>query len=196
MDVVGLAAFARWADPRRAVAQQTDIGMKGKRNMRRKFFGITAMLLAMTAVASDPAVVTGSPAPGFELQDPSGKTIQLKDYRGKVVLVDFWATWCTGCKEEIPWFVQFQETYGKKGYATVGVSMDDGWSVLKPFLADHPIPYTVVLGNEAIAKLYGIEGMPDTFLIDRHGKIAAAYLARKVNKDEVEAKIKTLLAQR
>jgi peroxiredoxin len=170
--------------------------MKGKNMNRSLFRKPTCLLAALLAVALAAAVVPGQPAPDFTLKDPAGKIVNLKDYRGKVLLLDFWATWCTGCKEEIPWFVQFHDTYGAKGLATVGVSMDESWDVLKPFLVEHPIPYTIVLGDEATAKRYAIEGMPDTFLIDRQGKIAAAYLARKVDKDEVEAKIKALLAQR
>lgn len=126
---------------------------------------VLAILLAFTANT----INTGDSAPAFQLKDASGKTVQLKDYQGKVLLLDFWATWCTGCKEEIPWFVDFQQKYAKKGYTAVGVSMDEGWPVVKSYLAQHPIPYPIVLGDESVAKSYGIEGMPDTFLVDRHG---------------------------
>jgi peroxiredoxin len=136
-------------------------------------------------------------APAFALQDSSGKTIGLKNYQGKVVLLDFWATWCTGCKQEIPWFSEFQQAYRSRGLAVIGVSLDDGgWQVLKPFLAEHHVPYTMLLGNDAMARQYGIETMPDTFLIDRQGKVAAAYIAGLVNRDDIEANIKALLAQR
>jgi cytochrome c biogenesis protein CcmG/thiol:disulfide interchange protein DsbE len=138
------------------------------------------------------------PAPSFALKDASGKTVKLKDYRGKVVLLDFWATWCTGCKEEIPWFSEFQKTYGKNGFAVVGVSLDDdGWKVLRPFLAEHNVPYRMVLGDPAIAKAYGAaEMMPDTFLIDQKGRLAAAYQGSLVDRDDVEANIKAMLGKR
>lgn len=136
------------------------------------------------------------PAPDFALTDASGKTVKLQDFRGKVILLDFWATWCTGCKKEIPWFVEFEKTYGSQGLAVVGVSMDEGgWKVLKPFLAETHIPYQILLGDEAMAKRYGIENMPDTFLIDRGGKVAAAYLAGLVDKNDVEANIKAILSK-
>ncbi len=136
-------------------------------------------------------------APEFALEDTSGKTVRLRDYRGKVVLLDFWATWCTGCKEEIPWFAGFQTKYGAKDLAVVGVSLDeDGWKVLRPFLADGHVPYQVVLGNDATTKSYGIEGMPDTFLIDRKGKLAAAYREGLVDRENIEANIKALLGKR
>jgi len=166
--------------------------------------GVSALLFVLAgAAAAQPAVRAPlesanerKPAPDFALQDASGKTANLKQYHGKVVLLDFWATWCTGCKQEIPWFTEFQKTYGKKGLAVVGVSLDeDGWKVLKPFLAEHKIPYRMLLGDDATAKQYGIDNMPDTFLIDRKGKVAAAYRAGLVDRDDVERNIKALLAK-
>ena len=134
-------------------------------------------------------------APEFLLKDSSGKKVSLNDYRGKVVLLDFWATWCHGCQEEIPWFSDFHRRYSGQGLAVVGVSLDsDGWKVVTPFLKTAKVPYQVVLGNDATAKTYGIENMPDTFLIDRQGRIAAAY-AGEVDKDNVEANIRTMLSQ-
>ncbi len=112
-----------------------------------------------------------------------------------MVLLDFWATWCTGCKEEIPWFSAFQKTYGEQGLAVVGVSMDEGgWNVLRPFLAKNPIPCTIVLGDNTTAQRYSIDSLPDTFLIDRNGKIAAAYKAGLVDRSDIEANLKALLA--
>jgi cytochrome c biogenesis protein CcmG/thiol:disulfide interchange protein DsbE len=134
------------------------------------------------------------PAPEFTLTDTSGNTARLADYRGKVVLLDIWATWCGGCKKEIPWFMEFHKTYEAKGLAVVGVSLDDGgWQVLKPWLASHPIPYRVVLGDDAMAKRYAIESMPDSFLIDQQGRVAAAYRG-VVDQKNMEANIKALLA--
>jgi cytochrome c biogenesis protein CcmG/thiol:disulfide interchange protein DsbE len=128
------------------------------------------------------------------LTDASGKTAKLTDYRGKVVLLDFWATWCTGCKQEIPWFSGFQKKYGAQGFAMVGVSLDDGgWKVLKPFLAKTNVPYRMLLGNPAMAERYGIQNMPDTFLIDRGGRVAASYTAGLVDRDNVEANIRAIL---
>jgi peroxiredoxin len=133
-------------------------------------------------------------APEFALRDAAGKTAKLKQYRGKVVLLDFWATWCTGCKQEIPWFVEFQQKFGAKRFAVVGVSLDEGgWDVLRPFLEKAHVPYRMVLGDDATAKLYGIDNMPDTFLIDRKGKVAAAYLAGLVDRDDMEKNIAALL---
>jgi peroxiredoxin len=163
------------------------------------------LMLAGFAMAADQSAIRAPLQPGnerkaapeFALKDSSGKTIKLKRYRRKVVLLDFWATWCTGCKKEIPWFSEFQKMYGAKGLAVVGVSMDEGgWNVLKPFLAETHVPYRMLLGDDPTAQRYGIQSLPDTFLIDRDGRVAAAYIAGLVDKDNVEANIKALLSNR
>lgn len=113
------------------------------------------------------------------------------------MLLDFWATWCTGCKQEIPWFVGFQRKFGTKRFAVVGVSLDEGgWDILKPFLAKAHVPYKMLLGDDATAQRYGIQNMPDTFLVDRQGRVAAAYIASLVDKDNVETNINALLSER
>ena len=158
---------------------------------------------AATAVAQ-PAVRTvlqheseRKAAPQFVLKDSTGKTTSLTDYRGKVVLLDFWATWCTGCKLEIPWFSEFQKAYAAQGFVVVGVAMDaSGWTVVKPFLAETHVPYPVLLGDGPTAQRFGIQSLPDTFLIDREGRVAAAYRAGLVDKTDVEANIKSLLSRR
>ena len=168
-----------------------------------RFNALLLMLVGVAAADDQPGVRAvlhpakeRKPAADFALTDALGRTVQLKDYRGKVVLLDFWATWCTGCKKEIPWFADFQKSYGAKGLTVVGVSLDEGgWSVLRPFLAEAHVPYQILLGDEAMAKRYGIEEMPDTFLIDRQGKVAAAYVGGLVDRDNVEANIKALLSK-
>jgi peroxiredoxin len=137
------------------------------------------------------------PAPSFVLRDSAGKSVDITKYRGRVVLLDFWATWCTGCKKEIPWFAEFQRQYRRRGLVVIGVSMDDdGWKVVKPFLADHAAGYRILLGNDATGNEYGIASLPDTFLIDRRGRIAAKYTNGLVDRSNVESNIQTLLASR
>ncbi len=135
-------------------------------------------------------------APEFALKDSLGRTTRLRNYHGKVLLLDFWATWCTGCKKEIPWFSKFQRTYGTKRFAVIGISLDEGgWKVVKPFLADTKVPYRILLGGEATARRYGITNLPDTFLIDQQGRVAAVYRAGLVDTGDVEANIKRLLSE-
>jgi peroxiredoxin len=133
-------------------------------------------------------------APDFALKDSDGKLVHLADYRGKVVLLDFWATWCGPCKIEIPWFEDFQRQHQGKGFAVIGVSMDDeGWEVVKPFLTRLKVNYRILVGNDQTAQLYGgIDALPTTFLIDREGKIAAVHVGL-VDRKEFENGIEQLL---
>ena len=129
-------------------------------------------------------------APDFALPDASGATVRLSAYKGKVVLLNFWATWCGPCKVEIPWFVEFEKMYQDRGLAVVGVSMDeDGWQAVKPYVAKNNIRYRILLGDEPVAKLYdGLESLPVTVLIDRKGNIAAQHLGligRRAYEDEI-----------
>ena len=125
------------------------------------------------------------PAPDFALKDADGKTVHLSDYKGKVVLLDFFATWCGPCKIEIPWFKEMERRNKDKGFAVLGVSMDDeGWEVVKPFLADLGVNYRVVIGNDQTAGMYGgVDALPTTFLIDKEGRIAAVHVGLASKKD-------------
>ena len=162
------------------------------------------MLLTVTlAVAVDAPTIRAKllppeerkAAPDFSVLDAGGKKITLKKYRGKVVLLDFWATWCHGCKEEIPMFAEFQKTYGSKGLSVVGISVDEGgWGVLKPFLLANHVPYRMLLGSDATLNSFGLAGLPDTYLIDKKGRIAAAYTGGIVNRDDIETNIRAILA--
>jgi peroxiredoxin len=131
------------------------------------------------------------PAPEFALKDADGKTVHLEDYKGKVVLLDFFATWCGPCKIEIPWFMELERKNKDRGFSVLGVSMDDeGWEVVKPFLADLGVNYRVVIGNDATAQVYGgVDALPTTFLIDRNGRIAAVHVglaSKKVFEDGIQ----------
>jgi len=189
------------------VAAPTIWGMRRSAAVRRWLFSPLLLLVTMAgaATAADPPAVRAAiqpdadrkPAPEVALKDSSGKQLNLKKYRRKVVLLDFWATWCTGCKTEIPWFAEFQRTYGRKGLSVVGVAMDDeGWKIVKPFLAGHNVPYRTVVGNEMTMKGFGLQTLPDTFLIDRRGRLAAAYRAGLVDRENIESNIKALLADK
>ena len=136
-------------------------------------------------------------APDFALKDADGKVVHLSDYKGKVVLLDFWATWCGPCKIEIPWFMDLQRKNKDRGFEVLGVSMDEeGWEVVKPFLADLGVNYRVVIGTDAAAQAYGgVDALPTTFLIDRAGKIAAVHVGLASRKDFVDGVEQLLQAQ-
>lgn len=119
-----------------------------------------------------------NPAPDFSLRDADGKTVTLSEYRGKVVLLNFWATWCGPCRIEIPWFTEFERKHKDQGFAVLGVSMDDGgWDDVKPYLRNAKVNYRILMGDHQVAMLYGgVEALPTSFMIDREGKIASVHV--------------------
>jgi len=131
------------------------------------------------------------PAPDFTLDDASGKPVQLSGFRGKVVLLNFWATWCGGCKVEIPWLIEFQEQYGQRGFVVLGVSLDaDGWKLVRPFIGEKKINYRVMIGTDDLAVRYGADqALPVSVLIDKSGRIAATHTGlpeKCAYRDEIE----------
>jgi len=118
-----------------------------------------------------------SSAPDFNLKQRNGAPIRLSDYAGKVVLLDFFATWCSPCREEIPHFVEWQSRYGNQGLQVIGISMDDDTRPLEKFSRELGINYPVVIGTQEVASRYGgILGLPANVVIARDGKIVAKHL--------------------
>jgi peroxiredoxin len=133
-------------------------------------------------------------APEFTLKDAAGKEVHLSDFKGKVVLLDFWATWCGPCNIEIPWFKDFERKYKDRGFEVLGVSMDDdGWAAINPFVAAKQINYRVLLGDDRTGNLYGgMDALPTTFIIDRDGRVASVHVGLS-GKKEFEDAIEKLL---
>jgi peroxiredoxin len=145
-----------------------------------------------------------APASAFVLHNGAGKNVALSDYRGKVVVLDFWATECGGCVKEIPWFIALARKYETAGLVAVGVSMevqyaglksaDEGWSKVKPWVQSHRVDYPVVMGDDRVVKAYEIQALPITHLVDRNGRIAATYDG-VVDRENIEANIQALLKE-
>jgi peroxiredoxin len=133
-------------------------------------------------------------APDFVLDDASGKPVRLSGFRGKVVLLNFWATWCPPCRAEIPWFIEFQNTYRDAGFETLGVSLDEnGWGAVKPYIDAQKITYHVMVGNDGVAQLYGATSLPSTFIIDKSGRIASTHVGLVISQNEYEEDIRAVL---
>ncbi len=134
-------------------------------------------------------------APEFELRDLSGNQVHLSEFRGKAVVLNFWATWCAPCRREIPWFIEFQKEYGPQGLQIIGVSMDDGGiNAIVPFVRRMGIDYVVLLGDSRVSSLYGgLEVLPTTYYISPRGDVIA-FANGVLSKTEVEHDIRESLA--
>jgi peroxiredoxin len=144
------------------------------------------------------------PAPEFRLEDRSGKKVTLAKFHGRVVLLNFWATECGGCKEELPYFIEFDRTMPSKQFEVVGVSMDipyedlksakEAWALVNPFVQKTKIEYPILMADDAVMKAYDLTSLPATYLIDKKGRLAAAYVG-KVNKSDIEANLQKLIKE-
>jgi thiol-disulfide isomerase/thioredoxin len=138
-----------------------------------------------------------TPAPDFALQSLDGKTMHLSDFRGKAVLLNFWATWCGPCKIEMPWFVDLQKEYGSQGLQIVGVAMDDASKEdIAKFAKDMGVNYPILIGKESVGDEYGgVPALPESFLIARDGKIVDKIIGLR-GKAEIEDAVKKALDTR
>ena len=158
------------------------------------------VLLAGLAIAALKPVKSRPPAADFTLEEAKGGKLQLSSLKGKVVLLNFWATWCGPCQREIPWFVEFAAKYKAQGFEVIGVSMDEeGFKIVKPYMVKKKVTYSIVIGNDDLSHKYGppsgnpsIDTYPTTFLIDRDGKIAAVH-SGLVERADYEADLAQLL---
>jgi peroxiredoxin len=177
--------------------------------------GISSVILALVLVTSSAPAQQGAhaaivpqasrqAAPAFQLADSSGTNKQPTDYRGKVVLLNFWATDCGGCQLEIPWLIELASAHKSDSFTVVGVSMDtsyegqksaaEAWSKVKPFVLNHKLNYPVLMGEATLITSYKLGAVPATYLIDKQGRIAATY-SGVIDKSDVDSNIKKLLAE-
>jgi len=169
------------------------------------FAFVTAALISSPAVAANrsdaptapshliPAAAR-RPAPNFTLASVQGSSVSLDQFRGKVVLLDFWAVDCGGCKLEIPWYVDFQREYHAQGLDLIGLDMyGESPATIRAFMTKAHMEYPVAVGTDVIGRQYGVTALPMTLLIDRQGRVAASHTG-VVNRAEFEADIRALIA--
>ena len=168
--------------------------MKSKLLLRILTIAICAALLFVLNRPTTHFLSHPRQAPEFELLDLNGNQVHLSDFRGKAIVLNFWATWCAPCRREIPWFIDFQKEYGARGLQIIGVSMDDGGrDAIASFVRGMGIDYIVLLGDSHVSSLYGgLEVLPTTYYISPHGDVIAS-VNGMISKTEVEQDIKEVL---
>ncbi|MGC1453923.1 MAG: TlpA disulfide reductase family protein [Nitrospirota bacterium] len=159
----------------------------------KRFVVLSIIAMALLAGCTDRGARLDSMAADFSLQDMSGKTVKLSDYKGKVVLLEFWATWCPPCRASVPGLEKLHKAYKDKGLVLLAVSMDEGgWDEVRSFIKESGITYTILKGTEDVAKKYQVRSIPLMLVLDKEGKISKRYLGMGSDED-LEKDIKASL---
>ncbi len=159
--------------------------------------GFVAVFLTVSAAPAGPAAddLVNQKAPGFTLTSLDGQTLRLSAFRGRVVLINFWATWCAPCQVEMPVFAAWQRQYGPQGFQVIGISLDDNAAPAHRVVRRLNLNYPVAMGDERLAARYGgVLGLPLTFLIDRNGVVQARFQG-ETDVKRIESRVNALLAE-
>ena len=156
---------------------------------------LIVVLLSVSAcsLTSSGNVKRQSPAPDFKLMSPSGGIIQLSGYQGKIVLLNFWATWCPPCREEIPDLIELYQQYHDQGFEIIGIALDNPKAV-ESFSEEFQIPYPLAISNNKVLSDYGSVAVPMSFLVDTYGIIVNIYYG-PLSKDLLEKELQPLLGE-
>ena len=162
---------------------------------------LVGLLMAICPVASGATGVSArasfinKKAPEFVRKDLNGNNLNLRSLRGKVVLLNFWATWCAPCLVEMPVFAKWQEQYGPQGFQVIGISMDDNSAPVRKVLSKLKLNYPIAMGDAALGERYGgVLGLPLTYFIDRNG-VVRALIQGETDVNTIEKQLKQILAQ-
>lgn len=187
--VLALVAWAGWTHFR--------VRFRGR-------IGTDGLQSSAIAPGKSTVAVQGKLAPPFTLEDLSGKKVSLADYKGKAVMINFWATWCTPCRIETPWLVELRNQYAAQGFEILGISADDidrgdpaklneEKQQIARFVQKTHIPYPVLIDGDSISQPYGgLDVLPSSFFVDRNGNLVAEQMG-VTSKEDIEAKIKKAL---
>jgi peroxiredoxin len=163
--------------------------------MCKRAFAVAILVLAVLTgcTRSDERSAASGVAPNFTLKDLNGKTVQLSDFKGKPVVLDFWATWCQPCRDSIPGLAKLHKDYADKGLIILGISLDEGASDdVRIFQKQHGMTYTVLMGTEEVASRYNVRTIPMMIVVDKAGNIQKRFLGAG-NDEEIEKTVKLLL---
>ncbi len=160
----------------------------------RHLLALSLTCAALALLRAEP--VPAAPAPAWQLKDVDGKVVSSEQFKGKVVVLDFWATWCGPCRMEIPGYVELQKKYGKDGLVIVGVSLDSDRhadQTVKDFVQKYGVSYQIVMGDDAVQAAFGgMDAIPTTFIIDRNGQIRDRKVGAEPTADYEQAILKYL----
>jgi peroxiredoxin len=162
--------------------------------MRHFIAGLTALLVTLPLAA---AVDTNSPAPDFTLNAQSGKPVELTQFKGQVVMLNFWASWCGPCRQEMPLLDSIYKKYGKLGFTMIGVNVEPDSKAANDWLKQTPVTFPILYDTDSkVSKLYGVSGMPSTVIVDRKGTVRMIHHGYKPgDEEEYLSSIRTLMRE-